>query len=269
VVPLARCWPILIPSPPHGFVTLWAANGSLPTPPPAASVLLDELDVELEERGHKFVRYADDYDSSSSSGVPHPTGCPADSLTRGFRHPSAVILCGSLRAGERILRSVRRFLTDKLKLTVNETKSRVVPLSEATFLGFRIVRRKVRWSAKSQRKFKAQVKLITRRTRGHSPKSVIAELSSYVRGAFNYYGIGIAYGEARELDQWLRRRVRLYYWTGMREAVMIRRSEISEPDRGGINSGDDQEHAADGFCVWGLASTKSTWLVEVEKVTGE
>jgi len=98
---------------------------------------------------------------------------------------------------------------------------------------------------------------------------VIAELSSYVRGAFNYYGIGIAYGEARELDQWLRRRVRLYYWTGMREAVMIRRSEISEPDRGGINSGDDQEHAADGFCVWGLASTKSTWLVEVEKVTGE
>ena len=176
-----------------------------PLSPLLANILLDELDVELEERGHKFVRYADDF----------------------------VILCGSLRAGERILRSVRRFLTDKLKLTVNETKSRVVPLSEATFLGFRIVRRKVRWSAKSQRKFKAQVKLITRRTRGHSPRSVIAELSSYVRGAFNYYGIGIAYGEARELDQWLRRRVRLYYWTGMREAVMIRRSEISEPDRGG------------------------------------
>jgi len=155
-----------------------------PLSPLLANILLDELDVELEERGHKFVRYADDF----------------------------VILCGSLRAGERILRSVRRFLTDKLKLTVNETKSRVVPLSEATFLGFRIVRRKVRWSAKSQRKFKAQVKLITRRTRGHSPRSVIAELSSYVRGAFNYYGIGIAYGEARELDQWLRRRVRLYYW---------------------------------------------------------
>ena len=190
----------------------------VPLSPLLANILLDELDVELEERGHKFVRYADDF----------------------------VILCGSLRAGKRILRSVRRFLTDKLKLTVNETKSRVVPLSEATFLGFRIVRRKVRWSAKSQRKFKAQVKLITRRTRGHSPRSVIAELSSYVRGAFNYYGIGIAYGEARELDQWLRRRVRLYYWTGMREAVMIRRSEISEPDRGGINSGDDQEHAAAG-----------------------
>ena len=152
-------------------------------------------------------------------------------MTRGFRHPSAVILCGSLRAGERILRSVRRFLTDKLKLTVNETKSRVVPLSEATFLGFRIVRRKVRWSAKSQRKFKAQVKSITRRTRGHSPKSVIAELSSYVRGAFNY-GIGIDYGEARELDQWLRRRVRLYYWTDWREALLIRQSETLRARQG-------------------------------------
>ena len=71
---------------------------------------------------------------------------------------------------------------------------RVVPLSEATFLGFQIVRRKVRLSMKSQRKLKAQVKLITRRTRGHLPKSVIAELSRYVRGSFNYYGIGIAYG---------------------------------------------------------------------------
>jgi RNA-directed DNA polymerase len=50
------------------------------------------------------------------------------------------------------------------------------------------------------------------RTRGHSPKSVIAELATYVRGAFNYYEPGVAFGEARELDRWMRRRVRLYYW---------------------------------------------------------
>lgn len=155
-----------------------------PLSPLLANILLDELDVELERRGHHFVRYADDF----------------------------VILCHSLRAGERILRSIRRFLSEKLKLTVNETKSRVVKLAEASFLGFEIVRRRVRWTTKSQTKFKSKVRQITRRTRGHSPKSVIAELETYVRGAFNYSGLGITFGEARELDQWVRRRVRLYYW---------------------------------------------------------
>jgi len=155
-----------------------------PLSPLMANILLDELDDQLEERGHSFVRYADDF----------------------------VILCSSLRAGQRILRSIRRFLADRLKLIVNEAKSRVVKLAEASFLGFQIVRRRLRWTAKSQKKFKAKVKLITRRTRGHSPKSVIAELATYVRGAFNYYEPGVAFGEARELDRWMRRRVRLYYW---------------------------------------------------------
>jgi RNA-directed DNA polymerase len=155
-----------------------------PLSPLLANILLDELDDQLEERGHKFVRYADDF----------------------------VILCGSPRAGQRILRSVRVFLADKLKLIVNEAKSRVVKLAEASFLGFKIVRRKVRWTAKSQKKFKAKVKQITKRTRGHSPKSVIADLQSYLRGSVNYYGLGISFGEARELDSWIRRRIRLYYW---------------------------------------------------------
>lgn len=155
-----------------------------PLSPLLANVLLDELDVELERRGHKFARYADDF----------------------------VILCRSRRAGERILRSVRRYLADELKLIVNEAKSRVVKLAEASFLGFEIVRGRVRWTAKSRKKFKAKVRAITRRTRGHSPKSVIAELQSYLRGSVNYYQLGILFGEARELDGWLRRRMRLYYW---------------------------------------------------------
>ena len=155
-----------------------------PLSPLLANILLDELDKELEKRGHSFVRYADDF----------------------------VILCTSLRAGQRILESIRHFLSEKLKLIVNEVKSRVVTLADASFLGFQIVRRKVRWTEKSQKKFKAKVKQITKRTRGHSPKSVIAELQSYVRGAFNYYQLGIGFGEARELDGWLRSRVRLYYW---------------------------------------------------------
>lgn len=154
-----------------------------PLSPLLANILLDELDDELEERRHSFVRYADDF----------------------------VILCGSRKAGERILRSVRTFLADKLKLIVNEAKSCVVTLAEASFLGFKIVKRRVRWTEKSERKFKAKVRQITKRTRGHSPKKVIADLASYLRGSVNYYGLGIAFGEARELDRWLRSRVRLYY----------------------------------------------------------
>ena len=96
---------------------------------------------------------------------------------------------------------MRRFLADKLKLVVNEAKSRVVKLAGASFLGFRVVRRRVRWTERSQEKFRAKVRQVTKRTRGHSPKSVVAELASYVRGAFNYYEPGVAFGEARELDR--------------------------------------------------------------------
>lgn len=155
-----------------------------PLSPLLANILLTELDRELAARGHRFVRYADDF----------------------------VILCTSPRAGRRILESISRFLSDKLKLIVNEVKSKVVVLSEATFLGFSIVKRRVRWTKKSEKRFKANVRKITRRTRGVSPATVITDLQSYVRGAINYYLPGVRFKEARDLDQWLRRRMRLYYW---------------------------------------------------------
>jgi RNA-directed DNA polymerase len=155
-----------------------------PLSPLLANILLDELDHELEKRGHQFVRYADDF----------------------------VILCTSPRAGQRILASVKSYLKKTLKLIVNETKSKVVPLQEATFLGFSIIRKKIRWTEKSQKKFKAEVRRLTKRTRGHSPVKVIADLKAYLRGAVNYYVIGIPFGDIRSLDQWLRRRMRLYYW---------------------------------------------------------
>ncbi len=99
-----------------------------------------------------------------------------------------------------------------LKLIVNESKSKVIVLSEATFPGFSIVHRKIRWTGKSQKKFKAEVRRLTQRTRGHSPAKVIADLQAYLRGAINYFVIGIPFGEIRALDQWVRRRMRLYYW---------------------------------------------------------
>ena len=155
-----------------------------PLSPLLANILLHELDRELAARGHRFVRYADDF----------------------------VILCTSPRAGRRILESISRFLRDKLKLIVNEVKSKVVVLSEATFLGFSIVKRRVRWTKKSEERFKANVRQITRRTRGVSPTTVITDLQNYVRGAINYYLPGLPFKEARDLDQWLRSRMRLYYW---------------------------------------------------------
>ena len=154
------------------------------TSPLLSNVLLDEWDKELEARGHRFVRYADD----------------------------CAIRCGSLRAGNRILESVKQFVERRLKLIVNESKSQVVALKDAAFLGFRIQRKKIRWTEKSKKRFKAEIKRITRRTRGVSPTKVIGDLQRYVRGAINYYGMGLNYREAQELDQWMRRRVRLYYW---------------------------------------------------------
>ena len=155
-----------------------------PLSPLMANVLLDGLDWELDKRGHSFVRYADDF----------------------------VILCASPRAGERILRSVKRFVVKHLKLVVNETKSSVLPLEKCSFLGFRIEKGKVRWSPKSQARFKASVRRLTGRTRGVSPGRVVAELGRYTRGALNYYMMGVKFAEVRELDQWIRRRMRCYYW---------------------------------------------------------
>lgn len=155
-----------------------------PLSPLLANILLDDLDCELEKRGHSFARYADDF----------------------------IILCRSQRAANRILKSITRFIERSLKLIVNQTKSKVCELSAATFLGFTIVKNRIKWAVKSKTKFNARLKEITKRTRGVSPREVIEELQLYVRGAVNYYEPGITYRETLDLDRWLRRRARLYYW---------------------------------------------------------
>lgn len=170
-----------------------------PLSPLLANILLDDLDKELEKRGHSFVRYADDF----------------------------VILCHGPGAAQRVLESVTRYLSQKLRLIVNETKSKVVHLAEASFLGFRILRKKIRWTDKSQKKLKDQIRLLTRRTRGVSPQKVLADLESYLRGAINYYACGIPYGEIVALDEWLRRRLRLYYWKQWGRPRTRRRKLIS------------------------------------------
>lgn len=179
-----------------------------PLSPLLANVMLDDLDRELEKRGHKFARYADDF----------------------------IILVKSKSAGARVMQSITRFLTKRLKLVVNETKSKVAPVGDCSFLGFIFVRGTVRWSDKSFAEFKRRVKRYTNRSWGVSMSTRLAALRRYVRGWMQYYGISEYYRPVPELDEWLRRRIRMCYWkqwrkprTRMRELMRLgvsRRSAV-------------------------------------------
>lgn len=155
-----------------------------PLSPLLANILLDDFDRELEKRGHRFVRYADD----------------------------TIILVRSISAGNRVMAGVTRFLVSKLKLTVNEKKSKVVPVSECSYLGFIFVRGKIRWSDEAIREFKRRVRLLTGRSWFVSMEYRFRKLAEYVRGWFNYYGISEYYRPIPILDEWLRRRIRMCYW---------------------------------------------------------
>ncbi len=155
-----------------------------PLSPLLANILLDTLDKELEKRGHKFVRYADDF----------------------------VILVKSQRAGERVMASVRNFLTRKLKLTVNETKSAVAGTNRISFLGFIFKGTRLNWSDKAYREFRRRVRKYTGRSWRVSMKYRLNKLAEYLRGWMGYFGISEYYREIPEIDGWIRRRIRLCYW---------------------------------------------------------
>jgi RNA-directed DNA polymerase len=160
-----------------------------PLSPLLANIMLDPLDKELERRGHKFSRYADDF----------------------------TILVNSQRAGERVLRSITQFLQTRLKLVVNETKSQVVKVSESKFLGFTFQRGRIHWHPKSLEKFKQAVRRLTNRNWGVSMRYQIYKLSQYLRGWINYFGIASGYQRCVELDHWIRRRIRMAYWRQWRK----------------------------------------------------
>jgi len=155
-----------------------------PLSPLLGNILLDDLDKELERRGHRFVRYADDL----------------------------LILVKSQRAGERVKDSVTRCLTRKLKLAVNEQKSRVVKTNDAEFLGFTFRGTKLRWSDRAFEDFKHNLRKLTGRSWGVSMAYRFHKLSQYIRGWMGYFGISDYYRPIPELDHWLRRRVRMCYW---------------------------------------------------------
>ncbi len=155
-----------------------------PLSPLLSNILLDDLDKELEKRGHKFARYADD----------------------------VMILVKSKRAGERVMRSITRFLEKTLKVKVNQDKSKVARLEERSFLGFQFRRKKFWASEKSVQKFKQKVRELSSRSWGVSMEYRFISLKQYIQGWMAYYAIGLKYDDAVELDHWLRRRIRMCYW---------------------------------------------------------
>lgn len=173
-----------------------------PLSPLLANVLLDSLDRELEKRGHRFVRYADD----------------------------ANIYVRSRRSAYRVLKSLSRFLSMRLKLRVNVEKSAVGRPWERQFLGFTFSTRLKRClSEKSLKRFKSRVRELTRRTRGRTLKTIIKELRLYLLGWSAYYGFVELRSVFKELDSWLRRKLRCYLWKqwGRRGYRELRKRGIS------------------------------------------
>jgi len=148
-----------------------------------ANLLLDDLDQLLENRGHRFCRYADDCN----------------------------ICVRSLAAGQRVMESVTRFLEDKLKLRVNREKSAVAPVGERKFLGHRLLLNgKLGISPKSVDRAREKIRQITSRSRGVNFAQVIVELNRFLLGWLNYYRNAACRFELQCTDEWIRRRLRCY-----------------------------------------------------------
>ena len=118
----------------------------------------------------------------------------------------------SRSAAERVSKSIKRFLQKKLKLKVNETKSRIAKTDDTEYLGFTFKGTRIYWSGKAFKEFKRRIKRLTGRSWFVSMQYRLDKLAQYVRGWMNYFGISEYYSPIPELDFWLRRRVRMCYW---------------------------------------------------------
>jgi RNA-directed DNA polymerase len=159
-----------------------------PLSPLLSNIVLDELDKELERRGHSFVRYADDCN----------------------------IYVTNERSGERVLKSVTNFLESRMGLKVNREKSKVRRSDRSKFLGFSFYSnrggRRIRISQESLERLKKRIREIMHRGRGRNVEKVTEELNPLLRGWINYYGIADGKSITEELDQWIRRRLRRVLW---------------------------------------------------------
>jgi len=117
-----------------------------------------------------------------------------------------------LKAGERVMHSIKRFLLKKLTLKVNDKKSKVVESNGSSFLGFTFIGKRIRWSERALAEFKRRIRLLTGRSWGVSMCYRLRRLADYIRGWMGYYGLSEYYRPIPELDHRLRRRIRMCYW---------------------------------------------------------
>jgi RNA-directed DNA polymerase len=155
-----------------------------PLSPLLSNIMLDDLDKELERRGHRFARYCDDF----------------------------LVVVKSQRAGERVKASLTRFLQQHLKLEINESKSTVGPTKECVFLGFTFQGTRIYWSHEAFQDFRHRLRELTGRSWGVSMAYRIRKLNEYIRGWIQYFGLSQYYRPLPELDAWLRRRLRMCFW---------------------------------------------------------
>jgi RNA-directed DNA polymerase len=199
-----------------------------PLSPLLSNVVLDELDRELERRGHRFVRYADDCN----------------------------VYVRSERAGQRVMESVTQFITQKLKLKVNEAKSAVARPQERKFLGFSFtagpeVRRVI--APKALDRFQRRVREITRRAKGVSMTTTIEELAPYMRGWRGYFGFCETPEVLLSLTRWVRLRLRAAMWRQWKTPRRRREALIKL----GVRERLANNTAGSGLGPWYLAKAKA------------
>jgi RNA-directed DNA polymerase len=222
----------------RGFLTAGVLEGGLVSPteegtpqggplsPLLSNLMLDVLDKELEKRGHRFVRYADDCN----------------------------IYVRSQMAGERVMASVEQFLAKRLKLKVNRAKSAVARPSVRKFLGFsftngREPRRRI--APQAIDRFKKRVRELTRRTRGASLPQIVKELSVYLIGWRGYFGFCETPSVLRALDQWTRRRLRAIAWKQWKRG----RTRFAELRRRGVGRDLAAQTAGSPHGPWRLSNS--------------
>lgn len=202
-----------------------------PVSPVLANILLNELDKELDKRGHHFVRYADDM----------------------------MIMCKSQRAAQRTYESISKFIEKKLFLNINKDKTKICHLSEdVKFLGYTFMKRQLKndettkWHAsvhrKSLAKLKVKIKALTDRRCPKGWSTTKTELNTVLRGWFNYFRLGIRKTLVTTIDGWTRRRIRQMYWKTWKKNS----TRIKELEKLGINK--------DKAYQWGNSS-KSYWRI--------
>jgi RNA-directed DNA polymerase len=196
-----------------------------PLSPFLSNIVLDELDKELEKRGHRFVRYADDQN----------------------------IYVKSERAAKRIMKSISNFISTRLKLKVNEKKSAIGRPEERQFLGFTFLstlkgKYRIRVANKSITKFKDKVRILTKRSKKNSLDVKIEKLNQLIQGWKGYFGLSQIKYEFDQLDKWIRRRLRCVLWKDWK----IPKRRIAELRKRGIK---------DDVAIPIACSSKGAWRI--------